>query len=149
MPYSPSVAKSITRSTPSTTRWPRSLRPWNMAGNLGTGSDGTYVLQAKLHRVERLHGNWLDQASSAGLERSSATPPEAVRRRRDRRELGRPRSAPDVAIAAVARRLPLDRRLDLSHLGDRLIGRRQRVHRARNDVHHALPALELSVDARE
>src|SRR3954449_9919429 len=61
MPYSPSVAKSITRSTLSTTRWPRSLRPWNMAGNLRTASDGTYVMQGKLQEPLGNPKKWLDQ----------------------------------------------------------------------------------------
>src|SRR6266511_5131547 len=62
-PYSPRVARSIARSTPPRTRWPMSLRPWNIAWRrLGGGPDGTYVLQANLQPEPWVGHKPLEQA---------------------------------------------------------------------------------------
>jgi hypothetical protein len=69
-PYSPSVAKSIRRSTPLRNCWPKLCRPWVIArGTLRRPADGTYVLQAILHA-------------------SPAAPAEAVWAWRDRSNVG-------------------------------------------------------------
>ena len=85
---------------------------------------------------------------------SPSATPEAVRGGSDGGELRCPGIRPDRAIAPAPSGLPFDRRLDLPHLRRRLIVRRQRMDRPRDDVDDALRQLlhrggRLAVKCRE